>query len=234
MVLSWCVLPSVSYSDNIMMTVARDKISTYMKALREGDFEGCYKVRQSIDKYEAGERKKIRKAMKKAFRSTHGNGDNILHLVVRLEQSDALKQVGDYRALVPDIRLAYDVLGPRLFLKLLNQKNDRGIAPAQEAASSEDLALEALQDFITKYDSSLRLGFFTHLLPVLGLLGASGLSFTESLEPLMNNAPLLNEFTMAGTGFFIGAAGLCYRGFKRAKDFNTANESLSLPERTYH
>lgn len=57
--LVFCILPSVSYSDNIMTTVARDKVSSCMKSLREGDPEGCYKVRQGIDAYGEEEQKKI-------------------------------------------------------------------------------------------------------------------------------------------------------------------------------
>ena len=126
-VLSFCALPSVSYSNINMRNVASDKIFLYMKALREGDYEGCVKVRHSIDNWGAEEQKGIKKAMKGDFKSAYENGDNIFHFIVRLEQSEAVKQMGDYRALVPDMKFVHDVLGSKAVLKLLREPNDTGI-----------------------------------------------------------------------------------------------------------
>ena len=224
--LSFCFLPSVSYSSDIIMGIARDKASKYIQSLREGNYEACYELRQSLNKYEAGKKKKIKKAMKKAFKSTHGNGDNILHLIVRLEDSEAFKQMDD-QALFPDIKLAYDVLGPDLFVKLLVQENNKKISPAQEAVHSKGLAYRALVFFLSdlseyryssfQFSSSFDQGLILGLLFGGLTLLSAGLSWNDS------------GLIASGGGMLAGSVGACYMVFKKETAFYRALQSLDPP-----
>ena len=232
--LSFCFLPSVSYSSDIIMGIARDKASKYIQSLREGNYEACYELRQSLNKYEAGKKKKIKKAMKKAFKSTRGDGDNILHFIVRLEDSDALKQMDD-QALFPDIKLAYDVLGPDLFVKLLVQENNKKISPAQEAVHSKGLAYRALVFFLSdlseyryssfreyryssfQFSSSFDQGLILGLLFGGLTLLSAGLSWNDS------------GLIASGGGMLAGSVGACYMVFKKERAFHRAVQSLDPP-----
>ena len=221
--LSFCFLPSVSYSSDTIMGIARDKASKYIQSLRAGDHEAYYELRQSLDKYGAEEQKKIKKAMKKAFKSTRGDGDNILHFIVRLGDSEAFKQIGDFEVLFPDIELAYDVLGPKLFLKLLKQKNNKNISPALEAVLSGGLAREALEDFLGRYSSlfydQASDSPYTGLL--IGLIAGSSTLFYIGLSG--DDSGL----TVAALSMLAGA-GACYIPFMNKEiAFYKALESLT-------
>ena len=221
--LSFCFLPSVSYSSDTIMGIARDKASKYIQSLHEGNYEAYYELRQSLDKYGAEEQKEIKKAMKKAFKSTHGNGDNILHLIVRLGDSEAFKQIGDSQALFPDIKLVYDVLGPKLFLKLLKQKNNQKVSPAQKALLSGGLAREALEDFLGRYIFS----FYTPAQdsPYTGLI--IGLIAGGSTLAYMGMFGDDSGLTAAGLSMLAGA-GACYIPFMNKEiAFYKALESLT-------
>ena len=115
-VLSLCIIPFFSYSADekvITLMTTESFVSDFMRSLKKRDIESFSRNRQSLDQYGKKERKKIEKAITKAFKSTYSNEDNILHLIVRLEQSDTLKQQGDYRYLLSAIEFIYYRLGKR-------------------------------------------------------------------------------------------------------------------------
>lgn len=87
------------------------------------------------------------RTLEKVLKSTKQNGDNVLHFIIRLEQSETLTLETDIQDFLKEIKFIYDILGSNLFLKLLIQENNEGFSPLQEAKQSKGLAYKALQHY---------------------------------------------------------------------------------------
>lgn len=219
--------PSLSYSKDTRQTVFRNLISDFMESLQEGDLEGCYQARLSISKLvvaaedEPASRKETRwviRHMGKVFESaSYSDGDNILHLIVRLEQSSALK-TGRYQDLSKYMDFVFSGLDVEPFLQLLVKENDKGISPIQEAVNSNGLAYEALRtSFIRNQRYILNPNFLEKSRAWVGALSI--------ILSLLGFAP---DVAMAGVGVIIGSS-LCYDAFMRKQNLQKTSGKLSLP-----
>ena len=193
----------------------------FVHFLKKGNLEDC---RQIIDKYEGMDEKRLKrtaKVMRKTFKSiAHSSGDNILHFVVRLEQSETLKRAEDNLGILPEIQFVYDMVGPEQFLQFLVKKNDKGISPAEEAASSKGKAYESLRAFVARYSSLLRPSFME------GFFGMAAMAISEPAFSILGGGYV--DFII-GAGLVTWGVSTCYTGFKKEKHFRKVNRSLSRP-----
>lgn len=100
-----------------------------MEALERGDVAAYHKRRLDRSKRD----------MKKIVTFVNGNGDNILHFLVRLEQFEDVKGYALDRLLIGEMKYIRS-LGAWQFIRLLIKKNEQGIAPVQEAAASKQVS----------------------------------------------------------------------------------------------
>ena len=217
--LSLYFTPSFSYSKDTKKTVAKNLISDFMKSLQKRDLEGCYQARLSIgrNKYTSMERKIIMRHMRKVFESaSYSSRDNILHLIVRLEQSNTLKKTGDYRSLIPEIKFVFSGLGSELFLQLLVKENDQGISPIQEAVNLNNLAYKALKTFFSENKSLFEPSLFEKSSVVVGALSI--------IFSLLGFAP---DIAFASVGVITGLV-LCHNSFAKKQNLQKASAELSL------
>lgn len=95
-------------------------------SLERGDIEAYHKRGKKIGS----------KGMRRIFRRfVDGNGDNMLHFIVRLEQLESLRQEQNLnRLLVEETWRSFFTVQPLEFLRLLTKKNRKGNSPIEEAS----------------------------------------------------------------------------------------------------
>ena len=229
-VLSLCLLPSFSHSKDEETRIYEILASDFMKFLQEGDVEGCRETIISIyavnvvelmQMLDGEEPTKIQKIVRKAVKSaSYNKGDNVLHLIVRLEQSEPVRQEENTRGISKEIRFIYNMLGQEQFLHFLNKPNDVGISPLMEAKNSEGLAYWNLRTFVFKKIQSFKPeNLFNVAREVIGS-GGIGWLFTQSSETFI---------TLSGIGLLSWSGVLCYKTFTKRRDFRGVTKSLSLP-----
>ena len=98
-----------------------------ISSLSEGDLETYYERKKTLSKY---------MDIKKVLKFVNGNGDNILHFLVRLEQFNRWEDYQLKSQLKFELEDIFNTLGAWQFLRLAIKKNKKGISPVQEAAFS--------------------------------------------------------------------------------------------------
>ena len=240
-VLCLCLLPFFSHSWSEEKTVTFEKLaSDFMKFLQlrdlESSLETVVRMRMKAEGRENVNRPirkwKMRRAVRKIIESTsYSNGENVLHLVVRLGRFDPLRVefYGDRSIEIDKIKMTnllmgvYEALGPDQFLQLLNESNDRGISPAMEARNSGGPAYEALRAFISEHTFDLKPSNFYFI--------KSQMAAASGAVLVVNGFLTGTEVSvLAGGGAFVWASDICYKFFTRRKASQVVNKALSFPK----
>ena len=226
-------MPILSHSRGEERVIYEKLFSRFMNFLQRGDLTGCSNVIDIIYKAKEPEELSLRMALalsssdtlmeqvaKESFKSgSYNNGDNVLHLVIRLSKSEAARQRKDSRGISKEIKFMHNMLGSVQFLRLLNKPNNSGISPLIEARhlgglifwNLRSLLLERLQEFEKpKTFANGRQGIIS-----IGL----GFMLVHSLE---------HTVSLIGAGLFVKGSVECYIAFTRWKDFRETARELSI------
>lgn len=226
-----------AYSESTTRSSLKSLASDLMNLLSEGNIESYRQLRDTAiknnDVISAAKtgiptvRTRRWKRVSKALTAVNEKGDNILHFLVRLEQSENLQQKYDNpdHLLTEELNTALFMLGPKRFLQLLIQENKERISPVLEATLSKGPAYGALKTVIEKNSYSFR-GSFSNGMFAGGALAAGIALSNEMLVAVFYPLYVPDIVT---TGLIVTGAGLCHKAWKREKMFQKATRHLSLP-----
>ena len=229
-----------AYSASTTRSSLKSLASDLMNLLSEGNMEGYRQLKDTSVAYALKGRtptvktRKWKKMSKALTTVVNGDGDNILHSLIRLEQSESLKRKHDNldHLLTEELNAVLFMLGPERFLQLLIQENKEGISPVQEATLSKGSAHEALKTVIEKNSYSFRESFSNGMLA--GSFLVTGIALFNGM--LMSyDSFWFNRFyesdlpDILTTGLIVTGARLCHKAWKKDKMFQKVTNHLSLP-----
>ena len=123
--------------------ILQEEIEYLMEALKRGDVAAYHKRRL----------KRSKRDMKRIFELVNKDGDNIIHVLVRLEQFEDVKGYKLDLLLIGEMKYIRS-LGAWQFIRLLTEKNKQGISPVQEAAVSKQMS-ESVDNWRSKLSAHL-------------------------------------------------------------------------------
>lgn len=122
-----------------------------MLYLSKGEVENYQKKIRSMEKRE----------LKRTLKYINENGDNFLHLIVRLEGFEELNEIYNLDALlIQETEFIFESVGATEFIRLLKRKNNRGLSPLEEAVSSKLSQNSKHRETLSKHLSKKAMTFF--------------------------------------------------------------------------
>ena len=219
------VFSPFSHSEDVASPPFKGLGSKLMDLLGKGDITGYRQLRQNALR-SVSWRDSIHKGygyhkLRKALATVDEQGNNILHFIVHLEQSEGLQYESDelVRLLTGELDSLFGFLGARRFSRLLIQKNKHGVSPMQKAEVSRGPAYEALRTVVQKRSYSLRSGFSEGLLVFPYVIAGK-----EILDWDVNM--MMNALGVASIAYGLN---ICYTAFSKRRTLKKINEQLSSP-----